>query len=436
MENGALGMRLRQLRVGRKLTQIGLAELSGVSKDTVAKLEQGQRGTAPRIATLARLAVALGVPVPDLLGERERSEDGGMIAIRDVLEYLPGTPPGSRPAELLEQINTETPHLSEDALTATLRNLTGSGFAERSVGRAPAEDRYWRTADGHTLAAVLQQLQEVPAGAYTLPGGDGSAEAVPEIRVDTPSIARVYDYVLGGKDNFQVDREAGDEFIALMPAIVTTIRAGRPVLSRMIRHLVNECGVLQFLDIGAGLPTAANTHEVAQGADPRCRVVYVDNDAMVLAHARALLTSTAEGATAYIGADLRDTAAILDQSARTLDLSQPVTIILSGILHLIPDADDPWGIVDSLVSAIPAGSYLMLAHPASDIHTGAPAATGRFSRRLAQPVTFRPARDIERFLNALDVLPPGLVQPQQWRPDPDTHDPGPLAVWCALARKP
>jgi SAM-dependent methyltransferase len=300
---------------------------------------------------------------------------------------------------------------------------------ERRNGKR--QTRYWLSGSGRDALAALRRLAGTDAGPRSWVTLDAPP---PDFDPTVPSIARIYDYVLGGKDNFEVDRVAGDEFVSLMPTIVTTIRAGRPVLDRMIRYLVAN-GVRQFLDIGAGLPTAARTHAVAQAADPRCRVVYVDNDPMVLAHARALLMSTPEGSTDYIHADLRDPGTIVTEAARTLDLSEPVTIILSGILHLIPDSDDPQGIVTQLLGAISAGSYLILAHPASDITTGAPAATGKLSLRLTQPVTFRDRDAIGRFLDGLEILPPGLVQPQQWRPEPGTPDPGPLAVWCALARK-
>jgi O-methyltransferase involved in polyketide biosynthesis len=255
------------------------------------------------------------------------------------------------------------------------------------------------------------------------------------VDVGTPHIARIYDYVLGGKDNFAVDREAAEDFIKTMPGIVTTIRAGRPVLGRMVRFLVDS-GIRQFLDIGAGLPTAANTHEVAQQAAPECRIAYADNDPMVLAHARALLTSTPEGATTYIHADLRDTSTILSQARDTLDFTQSVAIMLSGVLHCIPDSDDPYGIVTTLLTAVPSGSYLLLAHPASDVSTEARPATTQINTRLSEPVTFRTREQIARFLNGLDIVEPGLVQPQDWRPDPQAPPTGPLSVWCAVARKP
>src|SRR6266568_6090442 len=179
-------------------------------------------------------------------------------------------------------------------------------------------------------------------------------------------MARVQDYWLGGKDNSAADREAAEQAIAANPGIRRDVRANRAFLVRAVRYLAAERGIRQFLDIGAGIPTANSTHEVAQSVAPACRVVYVDNDPVVLAHARALLTSTPQGATAYIDADLRDTEKILAQAAQTLDFSRPVAIVLMAILHLIEDADDPYGIITKLLSAVPPGSYLALSHIASD----------------------------------------------------------------------
>jgi hypothetical protein len=232
--------------------------------------------------------------------------------------------------------------------------------------------------------------------------------------------ARIYNYWLGGKDNFAADREAAEQAIAANPGIVTDVRANRAFLARAVRYQESGCGIGQFLDIGTGLPTASNTHEVAQAADPQARIVCVDKDPIVLAHARALLTSTAERATAYIDADLRDTPAILQKARRTLDFSQPVALMLLIILHMIPDADDPHGLVARMVEALPSGSYLVLAHPASDIHAAEMAEmTRRVNERMSGPkATLRDRAEITRFFRGLDLLEPGVVQPQQWRPEP------------------
>ncbi len=228
--------------------------------------------------------------------------------------------------------------------------------------------------------------------------------------------ARVYDYWLGGKDNFAVDREAAEEVLRARPAIRLNVRANRAFLARSVRYLAGEAGVRQFLDIGTGIPSANNTHEVAQSVDPEARVVYVDNDPIVLAHARALLTSSS-GATAYVDADLRDTAAILDRAASTLDLGQPVAVMLIAVLHLIPDADDPWAIVARLMRAVPPGSHLVISHPASDVEAPSAAqAASRYNELVASPMRRRSKEEVGRFFTGLDAVEPGLVQLHQWRP--------------------
>ena len=181
------------------------------------------------------------------------------------------------------------------------------------------------------------------------------------------SIARIYDYWLGGKDNFKADREAGDLMIQQYPGIVQGVRMNRAFLGRAVHYLAAEAGIRQFLDIGTGLPSSNNTHEVAQRAAPGSRIVYVDNDPIVLNHAQALLTSTPEGACAYIDADIRDTAKIVKDAANVLDVSEPVAVCLIMILQFVPDDDDPWQIVRTLMDSVPSGSYLAVAHPASDV---------------------------------------------------------------------
>jgi SAM-dependent methyltransferase len=249
--------------------------------------------------------------------------------------------------------------------------------------------------------------------------------------------ARVYNYWLGGKDNFAADREAGDQAIAANPGIVTDVRANRAFLARAVRFLAANRGVRQFLDIGTGLPTASNTHEVAQAIAPDARIVYVDNDPIVLAHARALLTSTPQGATAYLDADLRDPAAILQAAAQTLDLGQPAALMLLIILHLIPDSDDPYGIVSTLMQALAPGSYLVLAHPASDIRAAQMAEmTRRVNDRMSGPkATMRDRGAITRFFDGLHLLEPGVVQPQQWRPEPGAVSAPLVTAWCGVAQK-
>jgi len=261
-------------------------------------------------------------------------------------------------------------------------------------------------------------------------------ERVPaSVNPSVPAIARVYDYWLGGKDNFAVDRELAEKFVQADPLARAGVRSNRAFLGRAVRFLAAEAGIRQFLDIGTGIPTANNTHEVAQSVDPGCRVVYVDNDPMVLAHARALLTSVT-APTAYVDADARDTAKILHEAARTLDFGQPVAVMLIGLLHCIPDGDDPYRLVAGLVAAIPPGSYLAISHPASDIHADAMAeGAAMMNAALPVPVTFRPYERVVPFFDGLDLVAPGVVATTQWRPEPGA-DTTPLPGWVGVADKP
>jgi S-adenosyl methyltransferase len=265
--------------------------------------------------------------------------------------------------------------------------------------------------------------------------GGVSAEEPLSFDTSVAHMARVYDFWLGGKDNFAADRAAAAQAIEANPAILRDVKANRAFLARSVRYLAAERGIRQFLDVGTGIPTANNTHEVAQSVAPECRIVYVDNDPIVLAHARALLTTEPEGATAYIEADLRDTAKILESAAATLDFSQPVAVTLLAIMHLIPDEDDPHGIVAALMAAVPPGSYLVLSHPASDIR---PAAVAEMARRLNARLggstrgTMRDRSEVSRFFDGLELVEPGVVQLPQWRPAGPVSEVG---VWCGVARK-
>ncbi len=256
-----------------------------------------------------------------------------------------------------------------------------------------------------------------------------------QINPNVPAIARVYDYWLGGKDNFAVDRELARRFVEADPMAIAGVRSNRAFLQRAVRFLAGDVGIRQFLDVGTGIPTANNTHEVAQSVDPQCRVVYVDNDPMVLAHARALLTSVT-APTAYIDADARDTATILAEASGILDFGEPVAVMLVGLLHCIPDADDPYRVVRELVSAVQPGSYLAISHPASDIHAG-PMAQGAevMNKSLPVPITFRPYEQVTPFFDGLELVTPGVVATTQWRPDPGA-DTTPLPGWVGVARKP
>jgi S-adenosyl methyltransferase len=263
-------------------------------------------------------------------------------------------------------------------------------------------------------------------------------EAPPPYDTTVAHPARVYNYWLGGKDNFEADREVGEQTKAAYPAIVAGVQAQRGFLASAVRYLATQAGVRQFLDIGTGLPVANNTHEVAQSLAPDSRIVYVDNDPMVLAHARALLTSTPEGACAYLDADLRDTQNLLRAASELLDFTQPVAVMLIGILHLVPDADDPAGVVARLIAALPSGSWLAVAHPASDVAPDKVATmTSRYNERVATAATLRTHAQIAAFFAGTDLLPPGVVQYDQWHPGEAAGDAkGDVAAYCGLGRKP
>jgi S-adenosyl methyltransferase len=264
----------------------------------------------------------------------------------------------------------------------------------------------------------------------------GPPQVMPSPLFDTsvPHIARVYNYWLGGKDHFAADRELAERFIKADPEVIAGVRANRAFLGRAVHFLAARARVRQFLDIGTGIPTANNTHEVAQRAAPDSRVVYVDNDPIVLAHARALLTSEPDGATDYIDADLRNTGTILAQAARTLDLARPVAVMLVGILQCIPDEDEPRAIVAALMDGVPPGSYLAISHPAADVHAEARAGAAVLSEGLASPVTFRSRAAIAGFFGGLELVEPGLVSTSQWRSGASA-DARPLANWAGVARK-
>jgi len=249
--------------------------------------------------------------------------------------------------------------------------------------------------------------------------------------------ARVYDYWLGGKDNFAADRAAAEQVIEVRPAIRTDVRANRAFLGRAVRYLAGPAGIRQFLDIGTGLPSADNTHEVAQSVARDARIVYVDNDPIVLAHARALLTSSPEGVTAYLDADLRDPETILARARQTLDLTQPVAIMLVAVLHHIPESDEPYGLVARLRDAVPSGSYLVISHPASDVETEKVTEVARrYNASVVTGQTRRSADEVAAFFGDWEILEPGVTQTPAWRPDPSAPVAGPVPMWAGVARKP
>jgi len=263
----------------------------------------------------------------------------------------------------------------------------------------------------------------------------------PQINMAKPHAARVYDFYLGGKDHFAADRETGQALMRVVPTIRAAARENRAFLGRAVRFLVAEAGIRQFLDIGTGLPSANNVHEVAQGLVPSCRVVYVDNDPIVLAHARALLTSSPEGRTAYIQADLRDPEKILGDpvTRQTLDFTQPIGLMLVAVLHFVPDEEQPRRIVDTLLGALPSGSYLAASHATSEFYSDRGAAAARIYHERGIPFQFRVADELsELAFRGLEMVEPGVVSVCEWRPDGDGPRPLPAEVtWDGgVARKP
>jgi S-adenosyl methyltransferase len=251
-----------------------------------------------------------------------------------------------------------------------------------------------------------------------------------------PHFARVYDYWLGGKDNFAVDRAAGDQAIRAFPDIAVSARANRAFLARAVRFLAGEAGIRQFLDIGTGIPTGNNTHQVAQFVAPESRIVYVDNDPFILSHARALLASRPEGGTEYLEADLRDPERIIDVAGRLLNFEQPVAVMLMPILQHVDDEDDPAKIVATLMDAMPIGSYLALSHPANDIDAELMAKMAeRLNLLMDEPITLRPCADVAAFFDGLKLVDPGVVQASKWRPVNEAEAESPATLWAGVARK-
>ena len=258
--------------------------------------------------------------------------------------------------------------------------------------------------------------------------------AGPALDPTVPSPARVWNYWVGGKDHFEADRALAEKFGQVVPAMPLIARLTRQFLADTV-STVAAAGIRQFLDIGTGLPTADNTHEVAQRAAPDSRIVYADNDPVVLAHARALLTSSPAGKTAYLDADLRDPGKILAEAAQTLDFSQPVAVLLVAVLHFVQDSDDPGRIVQTLMDAVPSGSYLILLHAASDVGAkDMPEAERRYNEQASAQFHARDRENVSRFFDGLELTGPGLVNLSRW---PGGTAGGPdVAAYCGLARKP
>ncbi|MFD1829568.1 SAM-dependent methyltransferase [Streptomyces desertarenae] len=260
-------------------------------------------------------------------------------------------------------------------------------------------------------------------------------------RIDTTIAhsARMWDYWLGGKNYYEVDQIAGDQVRRIHPGILDYARADRAFLGRAVGYLAGEAGIRQFLDIGTGLPTSDNTHEVAQRIAPQSRIVYTDNDPIVLAHARALLTSTPEGATDYLDADLHDPEAILKGAAGTLDFSQPVAVMLLGIVMFVEDTDQALAIVKRLMDAVPSGSHLVLSHTitAPGLHD-VDAAVEYWNSVGTPKLHQRTPEEVARFFEGLELLEPGVVSCSRWRPEPSPTGelPDEVAFYCGVARKP
>ena len=271
-------------------------------------------------------------------------------------------------------------------------------------------------------------------------GDPQEQHAVAGVALDptVPSPARVWNFWVGGKDHFEADRALAEQFGQVVPQMPLIARLTRQFLTDTVSKLAAD-GIRQFLDIGTGLPTADNTHEVAQRLAPDSRIVYADNDPVVLAHARALLTSSPEGKTAYLDADLRDPAKILAEAAQTLDFSEPVAVLLIAVLHFIQDSDDPYRIVTTLMDAVPPGSYLAILHAASDVGADdMPEAERRYNQRASAQFNARDREQVSRFFDGLELTRPGLVNLSRW-PQDTAGDDGmraDVAAYCGLARKP
>jgi S-adenosyl methyltransferase len=289
-----------------------------------------------------------------------------------------------------------------------------------------------------------QPLKDFPvtdnhSAAQSEPGPEETGStAGTAIDTTVPHSARVWNYWLGGKDNYKVDRVVAGEVAETFPAIIGIARQARLFLFRAIRYLVVEAGVRQFLDIGTGLPTANNTHEIAQGMVPQARIVYVDNDPLVLVHARALLTSSPEGATDYVQADVRDPERILREAARTLDFAQPIGLMMLGILGQIPDSDNPQAIVSRLLDPLPSGSYLVIDDgtntdpvcvEAMRAYNQNPGSASRYHLRSPEQIT--------RFFDGLELVEPGVVSTPQWRPESSPWGEAvEIADYAGVGRKP
>ncbi|AKJ14589.1 translation initiation factor IF-2 [Streptomyces incarnatus] len=270
----------------------------------------------------------------------------------------------------------------------------------------------------------------------SLPRDEGAAR-IARLRTDVSHSARVWNYWLGGKDNYPIDQEVGDQILAFVPGLPRSAVADRQFLTRAVEHLAGKEGIRQFLDIGTGLPTVDNTHEVAQRVDPTCRIVYVDNDPIVLSHAHALLTSTAEGATDYVDADVHDPDTIVECAARTLDFSRPVALTLLGVLNFIIDTGEAQAVVRRLLDAVPSGSYLVISHPTTEVDGEAMTeAVRHWNSQGSAPMTLRTREELLRFFDGVHLLEPGVVTCSRWRPTQRQAEIIDVPQFCGVAKKP
>ena len=290
---------------------------------------------------------------------------------------------------------------------------------------------YGTPEDGHTEGRCCLKSNGLATGAEREPA---------EIDTSVAHVARVYDYLLGGKANFKVDRDAAERAYAAWPGGLDGVRADarahRAVLGRVVRYLVRDAGIRQFLDIGTGIPKENNVHEVAQREAPESRIVYVDRDPIVLAHAHQLLRSTPEGATRYIQGELREPEAILSEAGQTLDFSRPTAIVIFGVFHFFSDEEDPRSAVSRIMAPMTSGSYLALTHLARDVEGKDLSETfSRLNPVMAESVVLRARDEVAGLFGDLELVEPGVVQLPEWRPDPGTASAGPLPLWCGVARK-
>ena len=358
------------------------------------------------------------------------------LALREARRRLPSPHRAGQPlsrSEFAELVNAALRDLCPG------RHLNSLAVDSRWVGKLERGEHRWPCAERRAaLRQVTGAGSDAGIGLYSprlLADGPVLPARVPRrVDVATAHPARRYNYWLGGKDHFAADRESGDAIARVFPTVVTAARENRAFLRRGVRFLA-ESGIRQFLDVGAGLPATGNTHEVAQAVDPACRVVYVDNDPIVMAHARALLAGDPAGRIACLEADLHDPQAILTHCG--LDLSRPVGLLLVAVLHFVHDDETAATVVKELVSALPGGSFLMLSHGTLDFTDRAGAdAFADLVRRGQADMRPRPRARVAEFLDGLRPLDPGLVPVSQWRPDRPGPGPAEVANYAAIAQLP